>query len=271
MLNLSPSIFRLMTAIMGLCLMAGCTQPKSITTGEDIFSPKTPAIEAIALANGKVMVTGSAQADVRIRFTTIDQNDSIGDNSDDQGRFHISLEQNDAGALYNFSAENEGQYLPSDMDLFIPPLGSDRVALLRLGGPCHRLGSQVPVISCLDYDDAGAVIVSGRVIPNEVVDIKLGDYAVRVKANKSGDYSGAYSFMQALNGAFTVHVKSGQMSAQKEVQFEHHVKKSDKNQSSSQVSAANLTVSNLVVTRKNDALQLVWKLSEDGQQTTLIW
>jgi len=120
-----------------------------------------PQITGVQPSGGRVAVTGKAAPGATVRLAT-PQGGITDAVAGPQGIWKLTTPMTPQGGLYALSQRAGGRVIQAEGYLLVTPRGDG--ALLRAGAGAIRLGPQVPAagVTALDFDRAGAAVISGR-------------------------------------------------------------------------------------------------------------
>ena len=218
------------------CALAAC-QP-SHPTSKDTAAADAAALEANGYTHapvitgvmpgdaGFVVVSGTAPADSRMRFTFSDSlkggTQAVGVTTDGQGQFRAEVPITASGGLYDVTADDGGRLRQMEGRLFVPSGRPDKAALLRPGSASRIVQPQALGVMLADYDSAGAFAVSGRVAPDADVIVIVNN---EVRAEVHSDSLGAFDAKTqvptpgAVPEAISVIVQTTKASFRRELQI----------------------------------------------------
>lgn len=164
---------------------------------------KAPEVTSVAVTSaGELLVTGSALAQARVRFSGAGEQ-AYGVTSGSDGRFQASLPQAPGGSVYDLSMEAGGRLMKGEGRLFVPPATDPAVppksVLLRTGSASLPLWPQAGLLAVADYDGGGVLAISGRAQAGDMVDIEI-DRQPMAEARAGED--GVYVAVMPLQGGF---------------------------------------------------------------------
>jgi hypothetical protein len=144
---------------------------------------------ATVLADGRVRLTGSAQAGDRVRLASPAGPAAYAVAGRD-GVWSLLLAAPAAPRLFGLAMIEQGRAIQSEGYLALTPRGA--AAQLRSGAGALVLGAPLaePAILAVDFDSKGGTVVSGRAPPRMVVDLWVdGARRARSVAGPSGAFS----------------------------------------------------------------------------------
>lgn len=120
-----------------------------------------PEITSVQPAGGRVALTGKAAPGATVRLAT-PQGGITEAMVNSQGVWKLTAPATPQGGLYALSQRLGGRVIQAEGYVLVTPRGDG--ALLRAGAGAIRLGPQVPAagVTALDFDRAGAAVISGR-------------------------------------------------------------------------------------------------------------
>ncbi len=170
----SPSL-RLLpaVAVLGVALLAGCSPKPQAVQDADAYMraqgyARAPQILGITGSGDTVTVSGEAAPEGRVRFQYGGQH-SIGITADSRGRFKAELPLTAQGGLFDISMEDTGRLVQAEGRLFIPPGAPQKAVLMRAGSPSLPLAPGGAGIAVVDYDAAGAMMITGIAAPHVAI------------------------------------------------------------------------------------------------------
>lgn len=194
-MKIATAFLPVFLAVAGL---SGCAPPAPKQALDDEAAMRAegyasaPRITSVSAgAPGRVMLGGEAQPGSRVRVQYgAGGGQAIGSTADSKGRYRVDLPTTPVGGLYDVSTvENGGREMHADGRLFVPPDVQDRAVLLRTGAPSLSIGGPQAPLSVVDFDGAGALIISGRVAPATEVEVSVdGGPPATVQSGPDGIY-----------------------------------------------------------------------------------
>ncbi|MFT4091765.1 MAG: hypothetical protein QM645_13605 [Asticcacaulis sp.] len=154
---------------------------------------RTPeVVDAVVNADGSLRLTGLAMPQGRVRLVATDGR-AIGVTADARGRFMADVPQGEGGSLYTLAMENEGRLIKADGTVFVPPqtaaTDDPGAVYLREGAASLPLSARSGLLATLDYDAGGGMAVSGRSLPDVVIEVAVdGQTAARTRTDAVGLY-----------------------------------------------------------------------------------
>ena len=120
-----------------------------------------PEITGVQPGGGRVMLTGKAVPGSTVRLAT-PQGGAMEATADAQGGWRLTAAATPQGGLYALSERLGGHAVQAEGYVLVTPRGDG--ALLRAGAGAIRLGPKLPLagVTAVDFDRAGAAVVSGR-------------------------------------------------------------------------------------------------------------
>ena len=120
-----------------------------------------PEVTGVQPAGGRVTLTGKAAPGAMVRLAS-PQGSATEARVSAQGVWTMSVSATPQGGLYALSQRSGGRAIQAEGYLLVTPRGDG--ALLRAGAGAVKLGPQLPAagVTALDFDRAGAAVVSGR-------------------------------------------------------------------------------------------------------------
>ncbi|WP_140985501.1 hypothetical protein [Asticcacaulis tiandongensis] len=201
-LKLSPAFlltaFGLLTAC-GLLTLAGCG-PSGAQADKDtpylatsMGYSRTPEITHIVInPEGELQVSGIAVPQGRVRLVAADGR-AIGVTADAQGRFTAEVPQGPGGSLYTLLMESGGRLIQAEGTVFVPAQSAATddpgAVFLREGAATLPMSARSGLLAALDYDAGGGMAVSGRSLPDIVIEVLVdGQTAARTRTDATGLY-----------------------------------------------------------------------------------
>lgn len=135
---------------------------------------RAPQILSVTANGNMVSVSGKAVPEGRVRFLYGDQR-AIGVTADSKGRFSADLPVTPQGTLFDVSMEDSGQLMQAEGRLFVPPGAPQKAVLLRAGAPSLPVMPRGTGIAVVDYDAAGAMMVTGAAAPGAAISLTVGE------------------------------------------------------------------------------------------------
>jgi hypothetical protein len=120
-----------------------------------------PEITGVQPSGGRVTLTGKAAPGATVRVAT-PQGGATEAAVDAQGTWRLAVPATPQGGLYALSQRFGGRAIQAQGYVLVTPQGDG--ALLRAGAGAIKLGPKLPLsgVTALDFDRAGAAVVSGR-------------------------------------------------------------------------------------------------------------
>ena len=131
-----------------------------------------PEVTGAQPAGARVALAGKAAPGAMVRLAT-PQGGATEARVDAQGGWRLSVPAAPEGGLYALSERSGGRTIQAEGYLLVTPRGDG--ALLRAGAGAVKLGPQQPAagVTALDFDRAGAAVVSGRGPPGGAISARL--------------------------------------------------------------------------------------------------
>ncbi len=120
-----------------------------------------PEVTGVQPAAGRVTLSGRAAPGSMVRLAS-PQGSTTETPVDGQGGWRLAVPAAPQGGLYALSQRSGGRVIQAEGYLLVTPRGDG--ALLRAGAGAIKLGPQLPAagVTALDFDRAGAAVISGR-------------------------------------------------------------------------------------------------------------
>lgn len=186
----SPKRARGLVAVMGLAaVLAGCGRgggdwrqaqspapPPSAAEALDYLSP--PQVTGAERgADGAVTLAGRAGPDVTVRLSSPDGG-AYGATAADDGAWTITLPAAQAAREFGLSEDFGGRQVQGEGYFVVLPGDGPAAVLLRAGEGAvveraSAAGRPALAIAAIDFDQSGAVVVSGRCAPQAAVGLRL--------------------------------------------------------------------------------------------------
>ena len=198
--------------------VAACSpKPQAAQDTDDYMRSKgysrAPQILSVTANGNMVSVSGDAVPGGRVRFLYGDQR-AIGVTADSKGRFSADLPVTPQGTLFDVSMEDAGQLMQAEGRLFVPPGAPQKAVLLRAGAPSLPVMRQGSGIAVIDYDAAGAMMVTGVAAPGAAISVTVGEeiWPKQPAAAADGTFTAVCQIppVQDDAGQVSLSVKAGQ-------------------------------------------------------------
>jgi len=131
-----------------------------------------PEVTGVQPSGGRVTLSGKAAPGAIVRLAT-PQGGATEATADGQGAWRLSVPTTTQGGLYALSQRSGGRAIQAEGYVLVTPQGEG--ALLRAGAGAIRLGPKLPQagVTAVDFDRAGAAVVSGRGPPGGAISARL--------------------------------------------------------------------------------------------------
>ena len=194
-----------LAAALGLAgVLAACGPAPRVTAlnapSPDLGYLQAPVLNSARLAGNQVILSGRAAAGARVRLSS-PKGQAFGTTVADTGQWTIEVPIAAGAAeplqLFGLSQDRDGRMVQAEGYIGVLPDAATPAVLLRAGTGARRIGvAQANSASVLiaDFDDVGALAVSGSVAPGQAVKAALdGDWVAQGLAGRDGRYSLALS------------------------------------------------------------------------------
>ncbi len=217
-------VLRLLLAVA--CIAPGCSPKTEQAQDAEAYLrskgySRAPQIEAIVPDDaGNVTASGRAAPDGRVRFLYGGQR-AIGVTADSKGRFKADLPVGGQGELFDVSVDDGGRLMQAEGRLFVPPSNPQKAVMLRPGLPSQPVHGDADPISILDFDNTGALVLTGKVAPRTEVTLGVDGQGI---TTATSDATGLY-YMQvhvappAAGAKISLNVQAGSVNAQRAFDF----------------------------------------------------
>lgn len=214
---------------------------------------RSPAVAAVRLEAGGVVLNGRAAPDAAVRLATPDGREAFAQ-ANGAGDWSLQLPALAAPAIFGLSAESQGRRLQGEGYLLVTPQGE--AALLRAGSGAVRLdGLRSGRIGAIDYDAGGQAVISGVAPAGVTVSVYLDRKRVAEgRADAAGRYGVALP-QTVAEGAHRVEASGANFASV--TAFER-------------TAAAALTTGPLRAAPSPGGLRVDWLTPGGGTQTTVI-
>jgi len=247
-------------AFFALACLAGCQEKPKATEATSALEAagywRAPEITGVDQAGSNMfVVSGQTIPNARVRFSYSGQR-AVGVTSDSKGRFRAELPSGLNGGLFDLSTEDSGRTMHADGRLFIPAGVPAKAVLMRPGAPSLSLFNDLTAVAVIDYDQAGALAIAGRVAPTTAIEVVLnGEIRARTTSDDRGFYTATTQIdpPQDSETANTLSVMAGG-------------KENVRNFKDSRIDGEGDRI-----TRFEDGWRVDWVLPGGGMQTTLVF
>ncbi|MEI9902722.1 MAG: hypothetical protein WDN06_01120 [Asticcacaulis sp.] len=241
--------------------MAACTPKPQQAQDDDSYMrakgyARAPQITVVAGSGGTVTVSGLALPGGRVRFL-YGADRAIGVTADSKGRFKADLPTTAQGGLYDISMEDTGRQVEADGRLFVPPAAPQKAVILRAGAPSRPVAHPGPGITLVDYDAAGAMLVTGVAAPQAAIAIEVDgvSWPKQPRAAADGAFTATCQIPPLEDTAVTldITVAAGSETWNRTIAVSRSPSGGDR------------------ITAVNGGWRVDWVLPGDGMQTTLVF
>jgi len=178
---------------LGGCAPSGADTGKDVPVATAMGYSHTPEITGVSVRDdGDLQLSGLAAPQGRVRLVAADGR-ATGVTADAQGRFTAEVPQGAGGSLYSLSMESDGRLIQAEGTIFIAPqmapTDDPGAVYLREGASTLPLSARSGLLAALDYDAGGGMAVSGRSLPDIVIEVAVdGQTAARTRTDATGLY-----------------------------------------------------------------------------------
>lgn len=184
---------------------------------------RTPEIVEVQVTEAlQLQVRGIANPQGRVRLVNA-SGQAIGVTADGEGRFTADVPQGPEGSLYTVFMENGGRQIQAQGSLFVPRQASATrdpgAVYVRDGAGSLPLSARAGLLAALDYDAGGGMAVSGRSLPDVVIEVAVnGEAVARTRTDDLGLYSALIPpGSRSIGSRFQLSVRRGSDSETRQV------------------------------------------------------
>jgi hypothetical protein len=183
-----------LTLILSVALLGGCgrkpphpADPASSQAEDNGYAP-SPSVQAVAPDGAGVKLSGVAAPEAEVRLAT-PAGETVLAKADAAGRWSLVLPPSSETRIFGLSATGGGRRVQAQGYVVVTATGA--AAQLRSGAGALRLDARSgPGIDAIDFDQAGAAVVSGRGMPQSAVAVWLdGRQVAEGRTDAAGRYS----------------------------------------------------------------------------------
>jgi hypothetical protein len=183
-----------LATIAALALLGGCgrkpTEPADqvAADADDAGYAASPSVQAVARQGDAVRLSGTAPRGAQVRLGA-PSGEAMFAKADASGRWSLVLPPSSQTRIFGLSAASGGRQVQSQGYVVVTAAGP--AAQLRSGAGALRLDPRSgPGIGALDFDRAGAAVLSGRGTPQSPVTLWVdGRQAAEGRSDAAGRYS----------------------------------------------------------------------------------
>lgn len=230
--NFHPSLARRLYVLSAVALAvaaAGCSPKPEASQDPDAYMrskgyARAPQILSVTGSGGVATVSGQAVPEGRVRFLYGGQR-AIGVTADSKGRFKADLPLSGQGGLFDVAVEDTGRLVQAEGRLFIPPEAPQKAVLMRSGSSSLPVAPQGQGIAFVDYDAAGAMMITGVAKPGAAISAVVDGESWPKQAQAATD--GSFTAVTQIPppgdtvAAVNVTVQAGGQSFQRAVPVSH--------------------------------------------------
>jgi hypothetical protein len=188
--------------LLGVLTACGPAQPVPAINAPspDLGYLQAPVVLSARLAGSQVILSGRAASGARVRLSS-PKGQAFGTTVTDTGQWTIEVpvvaNAVEPLQMFGLSQDRDGRMVQAEGYIGVLPDAATPAVLLRAGTGARRIGgvqANSALVLTADFDDVGALAVSGSTAPGQAVKAALdGDWVAQGLAGRDGHYSLALS------------------------------------------------------------------------------